>query len=251
MELNWTTFILEIINFLVLVWILKHFFYQPILDVIARRQAGIEKRLADAKALHDDAESLQAHYQERLTIWEQEKQLARQRLRQEIEEERSKSLAALQSELLEESEKARVAETKRQAYSQQKTEETALILASRFASRLLGQAASPELEAKLLDMVTNELPRLTSEQIDTLRNNWGQKPETVLVTSAYPLGAEQRAKLQQVIDQVIGTNLPLQFEQDHHLIAGIRITIGAWLLGANLQDELKAFSDFAHATSRA
>jgi len=51
MELNWSTFLLEIINFLILVWILKHFFYKPILDVIAHRRADIENmpiRLAQA-----------------------------------------------------------------------------------------------------------------------------------------------------------------------------------------------------------
>jgi len=48
LELSWSTFLLEIINFLVLVWILKHFLYKPVLDVIARRRSGIEKTLADA-----------------------------------------------------------------------------------------------------------------------------------------------------------------------------------------------------------
>ena len=39
MELDWTTFILEIINFLVLVWILHRFLYQPVMNVIAQRRA--------------------------------------------------------------------------------------------------------------------------------------------------------------------------------------------------------------------
>jgi F-type H+-transporting ATPase subunit b len=39
-ELNWTTFVLEILNFLVLVWLLKHFFYQPVKGVIARHSSS-------------------------------------------------------------------------------------------------------------------------------------------------------------------------------------------------------------------
>ena len=42
MEVDWTTFALEIINFLILVWILKRFFYHPVLDIIARRRICIE-----------------------------------------------------------------------------------------------------------------------------------------------------------------------------------------------------------------
>jgi F-type H+-transporting ATPase subunit b len=249
-ELNWSTFALEIINFLVLVWILKRFFYRPVLDVIARRRTGIEKSLADAKALHKEAETLQAQYRDRLADWEQERQQARQQLAQEIESERLQGLAALQSELEQESEKAHVAEAKRQADALHKAEETALIQACRFASRLLGQAASPELQAKLLELIVKELPKLPAEHIATLRNSWSQAPEVIVVASAYPLSEDQRQTLQQLIAETTGTDLPLRFEQDTELIAGIRITFGAWVLGANLQDELKAFSDFAHATQQ-
>lgn len=41
MDFDWTTFILEIINFLILIWILKHFLYRPVLKVISERRSGI------------------------------------------------------------------------------------------------------------------------------------------------------------------------------------------------------------------
>ena len=34
MNIDWTSFSLEIINFLVLVWLLKHFLYKPVMDII-------------------------------------------------------------------------------------------------------------------------------------------------------------------------------------------------------------------------
>ena len=72
MELNWSTFALEIINFLVLVWILKRFFYQPVLEVIARRRAGIEKTRTEALQLQDEAQALRSQYENRLTEWDKE-----------------------------------------------------------------------------------------------------------------------------------------------------------------------------------
>ena len=115
MELSWTTFVLEIINFLVLVWILKRFLYKPVLKVIARRQAGIEKRLSDAEALHADAEKLQIQYEGRLADWEQERQQARESLARELDTERTRKMEELQTALKQEREKARVAESHRQA----------------------------------------------------------------------------------------------------------------------------------------
>ena len=49
MELDWTTFALEIINFLALIWILKRFLYRPVLATLGQRRAGIEATLNEAR----------------------------------------------------------------------------------------------------------------------------------------------------------------------------------------------------------
>jgi F-type H+-transporting ATPase subunit b len=249
-ELNWSTFVLEIINFLVLVWILKRFFYRPVLDVIARRRAGIEKTLAEARSLHANAESLQTRYRNRLAEWEQERQQAREQLAGEIEAQRVQQLAALHAELDQETEKARVAEARRQADIREHIEEEALLQAGRFASRLLAQAATPELQGRLLELVVEALPNLPAERLVALRNSGGRTPEPIMVASAWPLTEPQRESLQQALAAATGNGQPPRFEQDSDLLAGLRITIGAWVLSANLQDELNGFTKLAHAGHR-
>jgi len=246
LELNWSTFVLEIINFLVLVWILKRFFYRPVLDVIARRRAEIEKTLADARALQTDAEALQTQYRQRLADWEQERQQAREQLASEIEAERAQRLATLQSQLEREREKGRVADARRQADAIHRVEETALLQAAGFASRLLGPLAGPDLEQRLLELVLQQLSRLPEERIAALRNSCKGAVETAVVTSAWPLSEQQRQQLRQALTATMGSSLPLRFQQDSELLAGVRITIGAWVLGANLEDELKSLAEFAH-----
>ena len=91
MEFDWTTFALEIINFLVLVWILQRFLYKPVTSAIAERKAGIEKTLADAQAVQAEAESLKRQYENRMANWEHEKAQARVQLLQEMDAERTPS----------------------------------------------------------------------------------------------------------------------------------------------------------------
>jgi F-type H+-transporting ATPase subunit b len=79
-----------------------------------------------------------------------------------------------------------------------------------------------------------------------LRNSYGQAPETALVVSAHRLSDDQRQQLEQVLMTVVGPEVKVQFEQDSELMAGVRISIGAWVLGANLRDELEGFSALAH-----
>jgi len=128
-----------------------------------------------------------------------------------------------------------------------KFEETALKQGARFATRLLEQASGPETEARLVEMVLTELIKLPDEQIAALRNSYGKTPVAVVVVSAFPLPGDQRQRLEQALARLISSDLPLRFEQNSDLLAGLRITIGAWVLGVNLRDELKGFIEITHA----
>jgi len=238
--------VLEIINFLVLVWILKRFLYKPVLEVIARRRAGIEKTRVDAETLHADAEKLREQYEGRLADWGKERQQARDALARELEAERSNKIKALQTELEQERQKARVADASRKADALRKAEETALQQAAQFAAHLLAQGAGPDTEARLMELVITELSQLPAERIACIRNSHGQAPDTIVVVSAFPLAEEQRRRLEESLRTLTRLNIPLRFEQNSDLLAGVRITIGAWVLGANLQDELKGMAELAH-----
>ena len=56
MLIDWFTVGAQALNFLVLVWVLKHFLYKPILDAIAAREKGIAAKLADADAKTKEAQ---------------------------------------------------------------------------------------------------------------------------------------------------------------------------------------------------
>lgn len=245
MELSWSTFILEMINFLVLVWILKRFLYKPVLEVIERRKASIEQSLSDAKTLQQDAEQLQQQYQRRLADWNAEKQKSRDALQQALETERAQRLEALQQELEQERARADIANQRRLADSLYRNEETALKQGAQFATRLLTLAAGPELETRLVEMVIGELEQLPEERIQSLRNHDNRHIDNIHVTSVYPLSETQQQQLDQSIARIAGHDAEIHFEQDADLIAGLRLTLGAWVLGANLRDELKAFSELA------
>ena len=50
MPIDWFTVVAQALNFLVLVWLMKRFLYQPVLDAIAAREKGIREERADAPA---------------------------------------------------------------------------------------------------------------------------------------------------------------------------------------------------------
>ena len=255
MELNWSTFVLEIINFLILVWILKHFFYAPVMNVIERRRKSIEDSLSKSEAMQAEAKQLEEQYKSRLAQWEEEKKQAKEAMHKEVNEERSRLLEEMQTSVDKEREKGRVLEERRVSEDQRKTELQALTQAAQFTRKLLSHLAGPELEQKLCQMLLQELPRLPAGRLETLRNVFGAEVATVAarvpikVTSAYVMDEQCRKVFQAALIDLVGKSIECEFVQDPKLIAGVRINIGPLVLRANLHDELDLFVEAAHGSS--
>ena len=64
MGLDLTTFVLEIVNFLVLLWLLSHFLYRPVQAAIARRQQQAEQARQALEAQRLSLEAKQTELQQ-------------------------------------------------------------------------------------------------------------------------------------------------------------------------------------------
>lgn len=242
MELNWSTFALEILNFLVLMWLLKHFFYQPVMNVIAQRQQRIKQELTAAEQRENEAKALEVRYQHRLEEWEKEKQQAHQKLLKDLKHEREQALDTLQKELEDTRQKTAAIDARHQRDLVTQAQQRAYDQASHFASRLLSRLTSPALEASIIDLVLEDLSQLPSAQQDELNKACENSSHAVEIISAFPLAPKQQQQLQTTIGQFLSAGQPLEFTQSSELIAGLHICIGAWRLEASLADELRYFS---------
>jgi F-type H+-transporting ATPase subunit b len=242
-QLDWTTFALEIVNFLVLVWLLARFLYRPVAQAIAERRAQIERGMSAAHEAKAQAEVLQAQYQGRVAEWEREKAQARAALQEALDAERARSMETLRGEL--ERERSRVATlAQRDAAERARQLETeALRQAAAFCARLLRPLAGPELEARIVELALGELNKLPADRRQALR---GHRASMAQVASAYPLPEDQRRRIGAALAGLAGGEVRCAYETDESLIAGLRVQIGPWLLGANLRDELAGFAEAGH-----
>lgn len=246
MELSWSTLLLEIINFALLMWLLLHFFYKPLQAVITRRQARIEQQVQDAEALQAQAKALQDKYENRLTHWERERQSAREALTTELAAQRSRMEEELKHSLDQQRQKAEVVAKRRDSELKERIEREAMEQAGRFAARLLSEGAGPELQSRLVKLLLDSLPRLESEQIDELRNELSENGTCIQINSAFELEQDQKTDLHNAFVALMEKSSRIEFAVDSALIAGVRIAIGPWVLHANVQDELRGFVEFCH-----
>jgi F-type H+-transporting ATPase subunit b len=241
-ELSWTTFILELVNFLVLVWVLKRLFYAPVKRAIAGRRAAVEKTLQDAEFSKREARELQSKYEGRLREWELEKERQKEEFRKELGEERSKQLKLTESLVAEEREKAAAQQEKKDAERRLNEEREAMKQALVFASRVLKDVACPELEGKIMDLVARQLSSVGAEGLPSAASQSWDHGAAVRVRSAYALTETQRETLGTVLKNKLGADSHIEFGVDGNLLAGLEIMLGSYVVRANLRDELDYFS---------
>ena len=98
MKINWFTVIAQIINFFVLVWLLRRFLYKPVLKAIDERENKIASQLKDAQAKEAEAKKEQDEFMKKNEKFDQQKKKLMDKAVAETNEEREKLLEAARNE---------------------------------------------------------------------------------------------------------------------------------------------------------
>lgn len=245
MQFDWTSFTLELLNFLVLLWILKHFLYRPVLSALDARRQEVRDRLAQADAVRKEAEALKRQYEARLAAWRQEQEQARRGFEQEMTQERIARLDALKKQLADERVKAQHREKAQAAVREAALTRQAAARAFGAAAAMLTRLASPELTSRISDLFEQDLHALPEEQRAALRGAAAKldAPAIAEIASAHPLEAASRQSVTAALSAAAARPLQPVFKEQPELIAGLRVAVGECLLHANLADELAFFQE--------
>jgi F-type H+-transporting ATPase subunit b len=167
-------------------------------------------------------------------------------LQHELQQKRSRAIEELRKTLDAEREKADAIEQRRQREFEEDRQRVALGLGARFAARLLKALSGPELDDRILELACGQLARLTGEPRAALRRAFTNGGSEILVECAHTISPDQRRKLEQALGELLGGPPSCRYAEQPQLIAGLRLSMGDWTLGANLNDEVKGFAEQAH-----
>jgi len=98
-----------------------------------------------------------------------------------------------------------------------------------------------------VEALLEDLRRIPDDRRQAIRSACAKGDVPTIVTSAYLLSQSQRTSLLEAIQSLLGRSISCEWRQDQDMMAGIRISLGPWMLGANLQDELRTFSEAAQS----
>jgi F-type H+-transporting ATPase subunit b len=238
MLIDWFTVGAQVLNFVILAGLMKHFLYQPILRALDARETRIEAELADAdakrKEANDERDTLQhkneafdAQRSALLAQASEDAQAEKQKLlaeaREEAESLRIKRLAALQSDTYELSQTI-IRKTSAEVFA--------------IARKVLADLATTSLEERMSDVLIRRVQNMESEAKQSLAEAFKASTETTLVRSAFELSSEHRAAVQHALNVTFSVDLPLQFETRPDLISGIEMRTSGLRVGWNISEYL-------------
>jgi len=230
MSLDWFTVVAQLVNFLVLVWLLRKYLYRPVLKAVDERKKKIAAQLNAAAATEKAAQEEKAVYTEKNAdlenraagLMQQAKtdaDAAHDRLiaesRESVERQRAQWEAALQT-----GQEHAAAELNREVQG------TVMAVARKF----LGDLAGADLEARMSIVFLDRLKGLATEEREQLSAATAGATE-ITIRSSVPLDEAGKTSIRKAIIGVIGrADLQVGFETDKAIVCGIGLYVPGYKL---------------------
>ncbi len=221
MHIDWWTLALQTVNVIILIWILARFFFQPVADIVARRQEETDKLMADATAARRDAlAAREGANQARAAIGTERDRLiaeagkAARAEQEKLRDQATQEIAKLHHE-------AELAIERDRAAAEQAVIDRAAALAVEIAERVLGRFPPKETLTLFLDGLGAALRALSPEAKASFASATVDHP--IEVVTAAPLSNDEAAHVRRMLKETLGADIPITCRTDPALIAGLEL----------------------------
>jgi F-type H+-transporting ATPase subunit b len=252
MLIDWFTVGAQVLNFLVLVWLLKRFLYKPILDAIDAREKHIAAERADADAKRTEARKERDEFKRKneefdrqraalMSTATDEARAERQRLLEEARRD-SDGLRSRQKDAL------RIEQQGLNRQLIRRTQDEVFAI----ARKTLADLATASLEERLVEVFTRRLREMDGKAREGLAEALVESSAPALLRSAFDLPAEQRAAIQKALEEAFSAAIRVRFETAPDLVGGIELSANgqkvAWSIAdylGSLEQKIGALADEA------
>lgn len=240
MKINWFTVIAQVINFLVLVWLLKRFLYKPILKAIDEREKKIAAQIKDADDKKAAAIKEQDDFKKKNDDFDQQKKELMDKAVADTNAEKNKLLEAAKNDantLRSDLEKATKENQENQNIEiEQKIQKEVFAI----TRKALTDIASLSLEEQSVNTFIKRLNDSKDEEKKQFADAFKSNANAILVRSVFDLPEKQKGEINNAVDTILGTKTQLQFKTTPELISGIELTTNGYKLAWSFSEYLNS-----------
>jgi F-type H+-transporting ATPase subunit b len=242
MQVDWFTVIAQIVNFLVLVALLKRFLYGPIIRAMDDREKGIAARMAEAEEkARKAAEEAAAYRRQRDDLERKREQTLAQAEREALERRRAMIDSARQEvHALEQQWRDAIRKERESFLSDMRQRAGERVCA--ITARIMRDLAGEDLQDRIVAVFLNRLQGLGDDDRRMLGAAVEDSTSALTVRSAFAIPEETRRRVASVLEPQYGQD-KIRFETADDLICGIEIRAGGHKVGWNVRDYLDALGE--------
>jgi len=247
---DWVTVAAELVNFLVLVALLRYFLYGRVIRTVDEREAEIQSRLEDAERKTGEAARSAEEQDQRERAWEEEREERLVRAKEEAMERKS--------ELVDEA-REEVEDLRRRWHEALESDKSSFLRdlregvgrrAYEIAREAVSDFADEELEGHVLRVFRERLRELNSERRQALKRAIEESEGKPRVVSAFEMGESARDGLARDLREVFGFELDLEFEFETSpgVLCGIELVTDGHKVGFSLGSYMNRLEEWAEET---
>lgn len=243
MQIDWFTFAAQIVNFLILVALLQHFLYGPILAAMQKREEKIANRLNEAAEKKAQAEREAEQYRQKNREFDEQREQRLQGVNDEAEEQRRQLIEQARRE----------ADAMRQKWRDAFEHEKETLLrdiqqrigwqVAQIARQMLRELANAELEQWVIERFLDRLRELDETSRKELVAQWQQEDERILLASAFEVSQDNRRRIQEILAEQLETDSRIRFETNPELICGMELRAGGRKIAWSVTDYLNCLEE--------
>lgn len=276
MLIDWFTVCAQIINFLILVWLLKRFFYRPILNALDEREKRIASDLSAAAEKEHAAEAERSRFRQKNEEFDRRRSELLTTASDDARAERKRLLAAARTDAEELRRKQSEAQRREYQALRHTIEQRTCVEVFAVARKVLADLADTALESHMTEAFIRRLHSLGPEEKASLAAAVGistagreLRRQTAIadavspsptpgaggsgeitIRSAFELPTAQQEAIVMAVRETVHGEVVLHFQPEANLISGIELVAGgyklAWTVAgyvASLEEEVEKLLD--------
>jgi len=251
------TIIAQIINFLILVYLLKRFLFNRIIQIMDEREKQITDRMQDAKTAKETAQK-ELDEQQRIREELQEKwneMLAQ--AKKDAQKKREELVKDARSKIDEEQKNWREAISKQRTAFFRDLRHLSCEQVCQMSRKVLADLADEKLENQLIENFLIQLGKLSKEEKDDFIRFIDKDERKIWVDSSFKLTGKKESGIRKILEEIIGDKVEINFKVSPKLICGIETRTEGKKISWNIENYLdgleeqlkKAFTEFSFQES--
>ena len=255
MLIDWFTVGAQLVNFIVLILLMRRFLYRPILESMAAREQQIASALETAARKEAESETKLASLREREEALEGQRTILLRQAAAEAEAKRKQLMAAVRDEV------AALQVRWRDAFARER-DQLRSDLSMRVQTEVLGIArnvfkdlASSSLEEAMAWQLVRQLEHLPDAERLAMTSALVNGDNTAVVRSVFPMPADLRTQIVRAIREHLRVSIPVRFETAPDVLCGVELVMAGhkvcWSIEAHLASLERSLDTFVDTASKA